>query len=151
MMDWFPGVPFHSRMWTVIKRADWLEMAFLLYFAFAAAIQLFSNQRPGSISELMPGWIKNVWLTMLLIGAVVAIVGNLWLWKRTDSLLIESTGDLAVGISVFLYGASVFVFGFQQDAPGAVIMSGPIVMMLGAGWVWKWRRLNEVLNALRGK
>lgn len=151
MSKWYPGVPFHKRAWAVAKRADYLEVAFLVFFMFSGLVQLVSGERPGSVAELIPGAWDLIWIWMLTIGAITALVGNFWLWDRTDSILLESLGDLAVGVAVFLYGTSALVFGIWLDAPGAILMSGPVIMLLGFGWIWKWRVLNRLLNELKAE
>jgi hypothetical protein len=116
---------------------------------FSGLSQLVSGARPGSTSELIPdGW-ESVWLIMLTLGATMAIVGIFWLWKRVDSILLESLGDLAVGIAVFVYGFSIIVWGIKTGNVGGAILAGPIIMLLGYGWIWKWWTLSELLKTLR--
>jgi hypothetical protein len=149
-MDWYPGVPFRSRARTILKRADWLEFSFLVFLMFSGLGLLLSGARPGSTSALIPdGW-ESVWLIMLTLGATMAIVGIFWLWKRVDSILLESLGDLAVGIAVFVYGISIIVWGIKTgNVAGGVLLAGPIIMLLGYGWIWKWWTLSELLKTLR--
>lgn len=122
------------------------HQTFLLVFSLYAAAPLLTGRSAGSavLSEVLNQATLVTWGLCLLIGSLVALVGEFWPGRTWDGLVLERTGVGLVGLGALLYSGVVF---FTVDSDTRYVVG--VTTAYGLSCVWRVAQITKRLRWIR--
>lgn len=121
------------------------EVGPLLGCLIVGVLLAVADERPPSMTRLLPEPMLTGWLVILAAGGFTGLVGSWWRGDVDDALLIEFAGVLAVATMCTVYVIVLFAASPYQ----AVTAGGLLAGIAGGAW-WRagqcvrdWRKLRR--------
>jgi hypothetical protein len=119
------------------------EVTFLIYSALLGLALLAGAWPPGSIEQLMPGWIRWTWYVLLAGSGLVGVAS--FLLRDIYTALTFERAAMVGQVSAFgLYGMAIFVVaGWRGLAAGGLCLSWALAS------AWRWRQIVREMRLVR--
>jgi hypothetical protein len=126
------------------------EVVLMIAAPAVGFILLLSSTQPPAVDSGMPGFVRAVWMALLIIAGAVGLTGVFWPGRIETSLSIEAVGVLVLGSAAAMYTVAVLaVAGFNGAAAGGFTAA------VAAGSWWRlgqiWRDLHRLDRAVQSQ
>lgn len=108
------------------------ELLLIILCVIGSPAIIWGSATPGSIQAALSSTEQDIWGGILMFGGVVSLAGVLWP-KRTNGLLMEQVGMVAIGVGMVMYCVAV---GVTNGVTGlfASSLSGMIALACFIRW-----------------
>lgn len=101
---------------------------------------LVAGVEPGSVQDLVPGWVAKVWAVIMSIAAALTLSGAMWP-RYVSGLLIEGVGRVMLGPASLAYAVAI---GRAAGIEGGISMGLLVALALSSAW-----RVYQIIQEIR--
>lgn len=114
---------------------------FVMLLCILTGVKSAIGQNTSPSLETVPDFYNQFWGSMLLLGAVMALIGSFWRGSLSTGMLIERSGLYAIGGSAVVFGIIVAAYAGWVGIVTATTTAG-----FGAFCFSQVKYINKVIN-----